>query len=113
MSTMGVYMIVTYLTSRRAREVAVRRAIGAQSRDVVKVLAGQTLGWSFAGLAAGIAGSIAAANALRASVIGVTPLEPATVVSASALYIVIVAVAIAVPVMRTLRLDPAVVLRSE
>jgi len=113
MSTMGIYMIVTYLTSRRSKEVALRRAVGAQPGDVLSLLAGQTLRWSIGGLAIGIIAAIAASRALRSTLIGVMALEPQTVIAMSAFYLIVIVVAMAVPILRAMRLDPAVVLRAE
>jgi putative ABC transport system permease protein len=113
MSGMGVYMVVTYLTSRRAREIALRRAIGADSVAVVTLLAGQTMRWTLAGLAIGIAGAVAASGALRRTLIGIGTLDAWTVSLAAAVYLLVVAIAVGVPAARALRLDPATVLRAE
>ena len=54
MSTLGVYTVVSYLTARRTKEVALRRAIGADALDVLQLLAIPTLSWTLAGLTIGI-----------------------------------------------------------
>lgn len=113
MSTMGIYMIVTYLTSRRSKEVALRRAVGAQRGDVLSLLAGQTLRWSIGGLAIGVIAASAASRALKSSMVGVLALEPQTVIAMSIFYLVVIVIAMAVPVLRAMRLDPAIILRAE
>ena len=53
MSVSGIYTVITYLVSRRFKEIAVRRAIGATSRHVLRSLAGPTLAWTVVGLVVG------------------------------------------------------------
>jgi ABC-type antimicrobial peptide transport system permease subunit len=113
MSITGVYTVVAYLVSRRTREIALRRAIGATGADVLSLLAGQTFRWTLGGVAAGIAGAVAGSGSLRAAVAGVVPLEPATLFVIAIVYMVVVAVAVGVPALRALRLDPATALRAE
>ena len=79
MSATGVYTVVTYLTSQRIKEIALRRAIGAGSRDVLRLLAGQTFRWTFIGLVVGVAGAFAGSGALRGAVPGVVQVEPVAV----------------------------------
>ena len=113
MSVTGIYTVVSYVISRRTREIALRRAIGATGADVMSLLAGQTFTWTVAGVVAGIAGAIAASSTLRGAVAGIVPLDPALVAGVSMLYLLVVAVAMAVPAIRVLRLDPATALRAE
>jgi ABC-type antimicrobial peptide transport system permease subunit len=113
MSTLGVYMIVTYLTTQRTKEVAVRRAIGATSRDIVRLLTGQTARWTIAGVVVGIGGAIAATSTLDAVLTGIARPEATTVAAIGALYLIVVIAAVCIPAARALRLDPSVVLRTE
>ena len=113
MSVTGVFTVVTYLTSRRTKEVAIRLAIGARSRNVLGLLAGQTLLWTTVGLALGLAGAIEASKALRGALRGVLQLDPFTLVFVSGLYLILVAAAICVPAFKALRVDPGSILRVD
>jgi ABC-type antimicrobial peptide transport system permease subunit len=113
MSVTGVYSVVTYLTSRRTKEVAIRVAIGAKARDVVRLVGGQTLLWTAGGLVAGLMGSFAAASALRRILPDVIRVEPLTLVLVCGLYLAVVAAAISVPALKALRVDPGLVLRTD
>ena len=113
MSTLGVYTLVSYLTSGRTKEVALRRAIGAQAFDVMKLLAVPTMRWTLAGVLAGAVGAVLVSNSLRAVVADVTEVELTAVAAIAALYLVVVAVAICAPAARALRIDPSVALRAE
>ena len=113
MSVSGVYTVVTYLASRRVKEIAVRRAIGATSRDVLWALAGPTLGWSSAGLIVGVAGAITGSGVLRAAVTGVLPLDAPLIAVVAGLYLAVVILAIAAAARGALRIEPVVALRME
>lgn len=113
MSCAGIYGVVSYLTSRRVKEMAIRQAMGATKRDVVGLLAGQTFGWTIAGLLAGVGGAVAASGALRAAVGNVGQLTATTVIGVAAVYLVVAALAMSVPAIRALRLHPSSALRAE
>jgi predicted permease len=113
MSVTGVFTVVTYLTSRRTKEIAVRLAIGAQSHNVLTLLAGETLLSSVIGLMLGLAGALAASIALRATLRGLVRLDPFILGFVAGLYLVLVAVAICLPAVRMLRVDPGSILRVD
>jgi putative ABC transport system permease protein len=113
MSVTGVFTVVTYLTSRRAKEIAIRLAIGAESRNVLRLLAGQTLLSTLIGLVLGLAGAVAASTALRATLRGLVRLDPLTLGFVAGLYLVLVAAAICLPAAKALRVDPGSILRVD
>ena len=113
MSLAGIYTVITYLVSRRFKEIAVRRAIGATGRDVVWSLAGPTVAWTIVGLALGAAGAGAGAKLLRTAVTGVLPLDAPVVTAAAAAYLTIVVLAIAAASRGALRINPAAALRAD
>jgi hypothetical protein len=113
MSTAGVYTVVTYVTARRTREIALRRAMGATVYDVLALLAGQTFRWAVAGLTVGLGLVATVSGALIAAVPGLLRFEPATAGALALLYLAVVAVAIGMPALRALRLEPAHALRAE
>jgi putative ABC transport system permease protein len=113
MSAGGVYTLINYLTSRRVKELALRRAIGARAGDVFALLAGATLRWTLAGMAAGVIAAVVSSSALRAGLAGVATLDVTSVLLAVVLYFVVVGGAMSVPALRALRMDPATALRAE
>jgi predicted permease len=113
MSAGGVYTLINYLTSRRVKELALRRAIGARTADVLMLLAGATLRWTLGGMAAGVLAAIVSGSALRTALAGVATLDVTTVLLAGALYLLVVGGAMCVPALRALRLDPVTALRAE
>jgi predicted permease len=114
MSATGVYTVVAYLVARRTHEIAVRLAVGARPRDIVRLISGQTLGWALAGLAGGVVATVASSGVMRAALRGVSELDAPTMAALVAFYLVVAGCAVCVPVARALRfLDPAAALRAE
>lgn len=113
MSVTGIYTVVSYLMSRRTKEIALRRAIGARGVDVLTLLAGSAFRWTIAGILAGVGGAVAAGQALRSAIAGIVTLDAWTVVLVSTLYLLVVALAMSAPALRALRIDPATALRAE
>jgi putative ABC transport system permease protein len=113
MSVTGVFMVVTYLTSRRTKEIAIRLSIGARSRTLVRLLAGQTLLWTVVGLVFGLAAAVGASMGLRATLRGLVHLDPLTLGLVAGLYFMVVSSAICFPAVRALRVDPGKILRVD
>jgi len=113
MSVTGVYTVVSYLTSRRTKEIAIRVAVGAKARDVLHLVGSQTLVATLAGLGFGLLGSIASGAALRRTLAGVMRVEPVTLVLVSGLYLAVVICAICVPALKAVRVDPSTILRTD
>jgi putative ABC transport system permease protein len=114
MSATGVYTVVSYLVARRTREIAVRMAIGARAGDIVRLVSGQTLGWTVAGLVAGVAVTIASSGVTRTALRGVSELDASMMAALVVFYLAVAGCAVCAPVARALRfLDPATALRAE
>jgi predicted permease len=119
LAMLGVYTVVSYVTARRTKEVALRRAIGATPNDVLRLLGAPTLGWTAGGIAIGF---LAAAWLMRlvpsiADSFGLPQeslrLDPPTIVAAMTMYAVVVCLAVLAPAARALRVQPGTILRAE
>jgi predicted permease len=114
MSATGVYTVVSYLVARRTREIAVRMAIGARAGDILRLVSSQTLGWTVAGLVAGVAVTIASSGVTRSALRGVSELDASMMAALVVFYLAVAGCAVCAPVARALRfLDPATALRAE
>ena len=109
----GLYGVVSYGVSQRTREVGVRVALGAQRRDVLRLILSGGLKLVALGVAAGLGAAFASTRYLGALVFGVSPLDPLTFAAAAALLTIVALVAHWLPVRRALRIDPASALRAE
>jgi predicted permease len=113
LACVGVYGVLAYLTSQRAREFGVRMALGATTRDVMRMVLRQSLGMIAVGAAIGGAGAWAAGRALLRLVDGMRAPEISTVATALAILVIAALVASYVPARRASRADAMTALRQE
>jgi putative ABC transport system permease protein len=113
LASVGLYGVMAHLVARRTREVGIRMALGAEPRDVVRMIAGESLVPVIAGLFAGIAVALAAAHAVRSLLFGVAPRDPVSIVLAAVAMLVVALAAAAIPARRASRVDPMIALRDE
>jgi ABC-type antimicrobial peptide transport system permease subunit len=108
----GVYGIVAFAVGQRTQEIGVRVALGAGRSDVVRLVLAQGTVPVVAGVAAGIAGALAASRILDTLVFGVRATDAMTLASVALAVAAIALAASIAPARRALRVDPAVALRA-
>jgi len=109
----GLYGVLSYAVAQRGHEIAVRRALGARTADVVALVSRQAGVVALAGLALGVALALALAHALRALLFAVHPLDPVTLGVVVAAVAAATAAATLGPLARALAVDPAHALRGD
>jgi len=109
----GLYGVRAYLVSRRTREIGIRMAIGAQSRDVVRLVVGEGVRVTLVGLVIGGALSAAAATGITSLVYRVSAFDPVTFVLAPAVLLSASLLASWLPARRATRIAPVTALRTE
>jgi putative ABC transport system permease protein len=113
LSAIGIYGVINYDVTQRTGEIGIRMALGAQSRDVVRLILVQGILLTLGGLAVGIAGAFALTRFLSGLLFEVRPNDPMTYVAVSVLLAVVAMAACLVPARRATRVDPLVALRYE
>ena len=113
LSAVGIYGLLSFLVSRRTREIGIRVAIGADRRRVLSMVMRSAATLALAGVAVGAAGALVLARLLGTLLHGVTPQDPATLAAAAAALTIVALAASAVPAWRATRVDPVVALKSE
>jgi predicted permease len=113
LATMGMYSVMTYTVSHRTKEIGIRMALGAQVRDVIRLVVGQALGLIAAGIVVGTLGALAIAHLLRRFLFGVSAVDPVIYVAALAILVAAALLATLLPARRATRVDPMVCLRYE
>ena len=113
LAAIGIYGVMAYGVTRRTREIGIRIALGAQRRDVTRLVLRSGARMIAAGVAAGVLGAVALTGVLRSLLFGVRPADPATL-AATALALAAVAVTACVfPAHRATRVEAAEALRQE
>jgi ABC-type antimicrobial peptide transport system permease subunit len=113
MAAAGLYGIIAYVVGQRTREFGIRLALGAQARDLRRLVVREGLVLAAIGIGLGLVGGLMAAAAMRALLMGVNPLDPLVVFGITALLTAIVLTACLIPSRRATRLDLVEVLRAE
>jgi predicted lysophospholipase L1 biosynthesis ABC-type transport system permease subunit len=109
----GVYGVIAYAVTQRSREIAIRIALGAGTRDVLALVMRAGFRVVGAGIVVGTVTAFPAARTLSSLLYGVTAADRSTYGAAALLLILVGALASYLPARRAMRLDPATSLRSE
>jgi len=113
LAVVGVYGVVSNAVAQRTHEIGVRKALGAGSSDVLRLIFRFGARFILPGIAIGLAASIAAARVLRSQLWHVSPHDPVALVSVVVLLLAVGFLACWVPARRAMRVDPIVALRYE
>lgn len=113
LACMGIYGVMAYFVAQRTREIGVRMALGAQARDVIRMVVGEGLRMAVVGAALGLIGSIFLMRILSGLLFGVTPHDPLTFGAVAAILTCVALLACYIPARRATGLDPLVSLRYE
>jgi predicted permease len=112
-ATCGIYGLMAYAVTQRRREIGVRMALGANRRDVLRLVLGRALRIVGAGVLIGLAGAVAVTRVLQRFLFGVTPTDP---IAFTAVTLVLIGIGLAaawLPATRATRIEPASALRAE
>ncbi|HEU4952975.1 MAG TPA: ABC transporter permease [Gemmatimonadales bacterium] len=113
LASIGIYGVMSYSVTQRARELGVRIALGADRTDVLRLVLRQGMGLAVLGIGIGLAAALALTRLIESQLYGVTATDPATFAMVAAVLAMTALLANLIPAIRATRLDPAVVLREE
>jgi ABC-type antimicrobial peptide transport system permease subunit len=113
LAALGLYGVTAYAVARRRTEIGIRIAVGASSGDVIRLVLGQSIAVTLAGIGLGLAGAAAVTRYLEGLLFGLTPLDPGTFAGVSLIFVIVSLMAAWIPARRATRLDPVVTLRAE
>ena len=113
LGVVGIYGVLSFLVSRRRREMGVRMALGARRADVLLLVMKEGSKFALAGIALGLIGAFFLAKLLAAQLYGVSAIDPITYVSVSVLVAIVTLGACFIPARSAMQVDPIVALRGE
>src|SRR5580704_12662611 len=107
----GLYSVMGYSVRQRTSEIGIRVTLGAQPRDIMRLVIRQGISFALIGLVVGSLAAAALARVISATLVGVSLADPVVYVGATAFTVLVTVIAAALPAWRALRVDPAVALR--
>jgi predicted permease len=113
LASVGLYGVVSYMVSQRTREIGVRVALGAQPRDILKLIVSQGLLLTLGGIAIGLLASFVLTRWLESLLFGVSATDPLTFAAVAFLLIAVAFLACCLPARRATKIDPLVAMRYE
>ena len=112
LSSIGIYGVIAYSVAQRTHEIGVRMALGAARGDVMRLVLAEGAGIAMAGVALGVAASLALTRVMTTLLVGVSPRDPVTLIGGAALLLAVAIVASCVPALRASRVEPMAALRE-
>jgi len=113
LAAVGIYGVVSYSVTQRTHEIGIHMALGAERRDVLKMVVGQALGLSAVGVAIGLAAAFAATRLISSMLFATTATDPVTFIIVPLILIGVAVIASYIPSRRASKIDPMIALRYE
>ena len=113
LASVGLYGVIAYVVNRRRREIGIRMALGAERRDVLRLVLAQGLRLAAIGTATGLAAAWAVTRLMSNLLYGVKPTDPLSFAASALIAIMVAVTASSIPALRASRVEPNVALRYE
>jgi predicted lysophospholipase L1 biosynthesis ABC-type transport system permease subunit len=111
LAAIGLYSVMAYSVAQRTGEIGIRVTLGAQPRDIMRLVVRQGMVFALGGMLVGSLAAAALARVVSATLVGVSPADPLVYAVASAFTVLVMLASAAIPAWRALRVDPVVALR--
>jgi predicted permease len=112
LAIVGISGLVAYSVSKRTQEVGIRRALGAQRADILRLVLGQAFALTFFGVGLGLVGAFALTRVMKGFLFQISATDPATLGGIALLFLIVALLASFIPAERATRVDPMTALRA-
>jgi predicted permease len=113
LATVGIYSVLSFAVRRRVREIGIRVALGAEVKDILRLIVTEGMKPALIGLLLGVAGALALGRVLASFIYGITAYDPPTFAAVAALLAAVALLASIIPAYRAARIEPTRALREE
>jgi ABC-type antimicrobial peptide transport system permease subunit len=113
LAAIGLYGVMAYAVTRRTREIGIRMALGAERTRVLWLVLREVALLASTGIVIGLAGAFYLTRKVQAQLFGLSPHDPATLIGAVVLLLLVALVAGLIPARRATAIDPILALRAE
>jgi putative ABC transport system permease protein len=113
LASIGIYGVLSYVVGQRTQEVGIRMALGAQRRDVLRMILGEGTRLTSIGIGIGLIASLVLTRLMSSMLFGVSATDPLTFLLVAVALTAVACTACAIPALRATRVDPMVALRYE
>ena len=112
LAVIGLYGVIAYSVAQRTQEIGIRRALGARHEDILRLVAGEGLALTLAGIVLGIIGALALMRVMTSFLFQTSPTDPSAYVGVAILFVIVALAASYIPARRAARSDPMSALRA-